>query len=112
MIQGDNLEFILPFKIGFDATTIETIDIKAINDKKNIVQSWVKADCRIELIEQESGNYYVVKFYLSKEKTVLETAIGKVFLQGQFSVLNTDYPDGVQVHSFETDCIDNLKKKY
>ena len=112
MIQGDNVELILPFAVGFDATTIQSIDIKAINDKKIVVQSWAKTNCAIELVEQESGDYYVCKFYMSKTNTAAETAIGKLFLQGQITVPNTDFPDGVQVHSFETECIENLKKKY
>lgn len=112
MIQGDNTELILPFAVGFNATTIQSIDIKAVNDKKIVVQSWVKTDCTIEEITDSVGTHYVCKFYLSKTNTITNNAVGKLFLQGQITVPNTDYTDQVQVFSFETPCFSELKKKY
>ena len=117
MIQGDNAEIFLPFPSDFDTSTIQAIDIACINDKKVVVQRWTKVDCRFEertLNDQNNVEITTVCaiFTLSIDSTKAENVLGKLFLQVQITVPNSDYSDGIQVFSFKFSELTELTKKY
>lgn len=117
MIQGDNTEIFLPFSNDFNTSTIQTIDIACVNDKKVVVQRWAKTDCKFEertFNDQNNAEITAICaiFTLSIDKTKLENSIGKLFLQVQITVPNSDFADGVQVFSFKFSELTELTKKY